>query len=147
MRTIPLIAAAILAGCATPTPYDQVVDQAFWGTKWVDQTGNDPIKFGCSPQGDCDDRAMCAACRLVQAGSNPADIIVVVEGWDRFNKMNHMSLEYKGYCLMGYGANAYQGQCKHRYADKNMTVTRTPLPAYLKRTNAEMACEGFEGGF
>ena len=147
MRTIPLIAAAILAGCATPTPYDDIADKAYWGTKWVDQSGNDRMKFGCSKEGDCDDRALCAACRLVQAGAKPSEITVVVEGWDTHNKLNHMSIEYKGYCLMGYGANAYPGQCKHRLADSKMTVSRTPLPAYLKKMNAEMNCEGFEHGF
>ncbi len=141
MRTI-ILAAAIMAGCTT-TPYDDLAYQVQHDVKWIDQSDKpDRYVYGCRPEGDCDDRALCAACRLVQAGASPASITVVVQGWPGTNPANHMSLEYNGYCLLGYASTAYEGKCTHLFEDSEMATFRLPLSEYIKRTHPIMECPG-----
>lgn len=149
MRTFAPVAAAILAGCST-TPYDDLAYGVKKDVRWVSQSGEgkvDQMVFGCRPEGDCDDRALCAACRLVQAGVVPSEITVVVQGWPGSDPKNHMALEYKGYCILGYGSAAYQGPCEHAWEDSKMLTSKTPLPEYIKNRRPIMECEGFEHGF
>lgn len=149
MRTIILTAAAALVGC-TSTPYDDLAYQVKHDVRWVSQSGEghvDRMVFGCRPEGDCDDRALCAACRLVQSGVKGSEITVVVQGWPGSSPKNHMSLEYKGYCLLGYGSTAYEGTCEHIWEDSKMFTTRMTLPDYIRRKKTFMECEGFNNGF
>lgn len=136
-----------LAACA-PLPYEDLARGARWDVRYVAhdaRLGMDQKTLGCPATGDCDDRAMCAACRLIQQGADPAEITVVVQGWNAFDtrsRHNHMALEYKGMCLMGLGADATVGKCKHPYADSAMRTVRTPLPEYLRKHGATNNCAG-----
>lgn len=140
-KTAAAIFAATLTGCAT-SPYLDLADQVKRDVAYVRQQ-NDPFIYGCEKEGDCDDRALCAACRLVSQGANPGSIMVVIEGWkngDRRARDNHMSIEYDGSCILGYGSRAYLGPCKHWYDDKQMTTMRLPLPVFLQLKAVDMRC-------
>ncbi len=134
-----LISVAILAGC-TATPYDNLVLQVKQDVQYVHQGSGDQHVYGCKPQGDCDDRALCLACRLVGTGASPDDITLVIQGWGGAHKANHMSVEYNGFCLAGYGSTAYQGKCEHPLADKGMGTYRQSLTNYLKHNNVKREC-------
>ncbi len=145
MKQLYLIAVAMLPACAT-LPYEGLARDARMDVRYTQQNplnGPDKKVFGCSATGDCDDRALCAACRLVKAGANPSAITVVVQGWSNFDRRashNHMALEYDGMCLMGLGADAAYGRCQHPYSDKDMRTLRTPLPEYLRKHGVTDNC-------
>lgn len=131
--------ALLLVGCATP--YDDLVYQVKKDVQWVDQGAYDQQVYGCRPQGDCDDRALCLACRLVRQGASPDNVIVVIQGWQGANQLNHMSIEYNGHCLLPFGGAAYEGVCEHPMEDTNMRTYRFSLTKYLKHNNLKMECE------
>lgn len=146
MKPILISIAVLMSACAQSPSYDlanQVLrDIPYKSHNWFTD-GPDVKVFGCSDKGDCDDRALCTACRLVKNGAQPAEITVVLQGWSNFDRRassNHMSLEYKGECILGYGSTAYEGQCKHWWSDKDMKTVRMPLPAYLAKVGAVNKC-------
>ena len=135
-----LILALLLPACAA-TPYDDLVHGVKQQVRYVSQPGADPYQYGCPAEGDCDDRALCIACQLVRGGASPEKITVVIEGWERGNPMNHMSIEYNGHCLAGYASTAYAGPCRHAWADSAMRTTRRPLPVFLALNNVRNLCQ------
>lgn len=134
-----LLLAVLLPACAS-TPYDSLVYEVKRQVRYVSQPGADPYLYGCGTEGDCDDRALCIACRLVRDGASTEEITVVIEGWERGNPLNHMSIEYDGHCLGGYGSTAYVGSCRHAWADSAMRTVRRPLPVFLALNNVRNLC-------
>jgi hypothetical protein len=138
MRALALLPLLALGACTT-TPYDDLAWEVKQAVKYTSQPVDQAV-YGCRAEGDCDDRALCAACKLVQQGVDPAAITVVVQGWPGANPKNHMSLEYNGHCLLGYAGLAQAGPCTHMWKNATMRTTRTPLPAYLQRSKAVLEC-------
>lgn len=138
MRALALLPMLGLAACST-TPYDDLAWQVKQAVRYTSQPA-DQMVYGCRAEGDCDDRALCTACKLVQQGVAPTSITVVIQGWPGSDPRNHMSIEYNGYCLMGYASTSYAGPCTHMWENSTMRTTRTPLPAYLQRSKAVLEC-------
>jgi hypothetical protein len=145
VRTIllTLLPTMALAACAS-TPYADLAWDVKNTVRYVEQE-NDQHVYGCRETGDCDDRALCAACKLVQSGANPDDILVVFEYWERLDQRNHMALEYDGHCILGYSSLSHKGPCAHPLRDDKMRTTRVPLSKYIKHGNVINECHAMPG--
>lgn len=142
------LTAIFLSSCASPGPHNDMANDVWSQVRWTAQEEGiyDQQYLGCRSTGDCDDQALCAACKLLGEGANPNEIIIVYQGWEKGSNMtqyNHLSVEYKGECIMGYSNSrfrAYMGRCVHRYADNNMREFRRSLPEWMKLLKVVNIC-------